>query len=123
VQVRFSLPEGDAATQRVVRSGREDSDGGRRLEVRLLHPDGTASARTGHVDFIDSSIAARTGSVQARAIFDNPEWELVPGQFVRVRLTLQRLEDVFAIDPVAVGEGDASPRVFVVQIGQHGGGP
>ena len=115
VQVRFSLPEGNAVTQRVVRSDRADSDSDRRLEVHLLHPDGTVYARTGYVDFIDSSIAARTGSVQARAVFDNPDWELVPGQFVRVRLSLQRLENVFAINPAAVGEGEARPRVFLVK--------
>jgi membrane fusion protein, multidrug efflux system len=115
VQVRFSLPEPNAATQRAARGEKAGSDANQRLEVHLLHTDGTVHARTGHVDFIDSTIAARTGSVQARAIFENPGGELVPGQFVRVRLTLQRLENVFAIDPVAVGEGDESPRVFVVK--------
>jgi membrane fusion protein, multidrug efflux system len=115
VQVRFSLPEPNAATQRAARGEKAGSDGNQRLEVHLLHTDGTAYARTGYVDFIDSTIAARTGSVQARAIFDNPGGELVPGQFVRVRLSLQRLENIFAIDPVAVGEGDESPRVFVVK--------
>jgi membrane fusion protein, multidrug efflux system len=115
VQVRFSLPEQNAATERAARGERVDSNGNQRLEVHLLQSDGTASARTGHVDFIDSTIAARTGSVQARAIFENSAGELIPGQFVRVRLTLQRLENVFAIDPVAVGEGDDSPRVFIVK--------
>lgn len=112
VQVRFSLPERNAATQRAGRGESSYSD--QPLEVHLVHPDGTVHSQKGYVDFIDATIAARTGSVQARAIFENPGGELVPGQFVRVRLSLQRLENVFAIDPVAVGEGEEGPRVFVV---------
>jgi membrane fusion protein, multidrug efflux system len=115
VQVRFSLPERDAAVRRVAHRAVAGPDAGSRHTVYLLFPDGTKYARTGYVDFTDSSLDPRTGSVQTRALFDNPERDLIPGQFVRVRLTLQTLENVFAVDPAAVGEGETGPSVFIVK--------
>jgi membrane fusion protein, multidrug efflux system len=115
VQVRFSLPERDASTWRLARGARADEDHGERREVELWLSDGTLYPRAGYVDFTHSAIDPQTGSVQARALFENGGGELVPGQFVRVRLTLRRLENVFAVDPAAVGEGGAGPRVFVVK--------
>ncbi|MDT9121837.1 efflux transporter periplasmic adaptor subunit, partial [Escherichia coli] len=40
----------------------------------------------GVVDFTDSKIDAETGSVQARAIFDNSNSQFLPGEFVRLRV-------------------------------------
>jgi membrane fusion protein, multidrug efflux system len=114
VQVRFSLPERDAAVRRA-HGAAADRHGEHRHKVHLLFPDGTKYARTGYVDFTDSSVDPRTGSVQARALFDNPDRELIPGQFVRVHLTLQTLENVFAVNPAAVGEGEEGPSVFLVK--------
>jgi membrane fusion protein (multidrug efflux system) len=47
-------------------------------------------------------------------VFPNPDLALVPGQFVRVRVALERLEGVFVIDETAVGEGPEGAQVFVV---------
>ncbi|MBK1671974.1 efflux transporter periplasmic adaptor subunit [Ectothiorhodospira shaposhnikovii] len=114
VHVRFSLPEQDAAIQRTARQammGREEIQS---HEVQLLLPDGSQYEHMGQVDFTDSSIDPRTGTVSARAVFPNPDRLVVPGQFVRVRIMVQELKDVFLIDPTAVSQDRDGPRVFLV---------
>ena len=39
----------------------------------------------GHLDFIDNSVAADTGTVQVRGVFHNPGW-LLPGLYASVRI-------------------------------------
>lgn len=113
VHVRFSLPENDAAVQRLARRAMSGS-GEHEYSARVRLPDGSWHDEPGTVDFTDSTIDARTGSVQSRAVLPNPDGVLIPGQFVRVRLVLQQLDDVFLIPPEAVGEGPDGPAVFLV---------
>lgn len=116
VHILFALPEDDAAVQRAARAARGANGSPHRARVRL--PDGSWYPRDGSVDFTDSTIDQRTGTVTARAVFPNPERALVPGQFVRVRVALDELTDVFVIDETAVGEGPAGPQVFVIDAEQ-----
>lgn len=103
VQVRFSIPEREATVRRGTRS----------QAVEVLLPDGERI--TGLVDFTDSSIDPTMGSVRARALIENAEGLLVPGQFVRVRLLLAKLENVFRIPPGAISEGPEGRQVFVLK--------
>jgi len=112
--VRFSLPESDAAIQRLARQARSEGSNGKLYTAVLNLPDGRAYDHQGQVDFTDSSIDPRTGTVSARAIFPNPEGKLIPGQFVRISLTLQSLEQVALIDPTAVSDGSEGPQVFLI---------
>ncbi len=113
--VRFALPENDAAIQRVARRAMgRGQDEVEAYTAQVVLPEGELYEHDGEVDFTASTINPRTGTVSARAIFDNPEGDLVPGQFVRVRMVLQELEDIFLIDQRAVGEGRDGPQVFVV---------
>ncbi len=115
VHVRFALPENDAAVQRVARHAMvRGNDAGHRYAARIRLPDGRWYPGRGEIDFTASTIDPRTGTVTARAVFPNPDGELVPGQFVRVTVGLQELEAVFLIDQRAVGEGRDGPQVFVV---------
>ena len=113
--VRFSLPESDATVQRLARQARQEGGQGELYRASLRLPDGHPYSHPGQVDFTDSSIDPRTGTVSARAIFPNPEGELVPGQFVRLSLVLQQLEQVVTIPPSSVSDGPQGPRVFVVE--------
>ncbi|WP_346301725.1 efflux RND transporter periplasmic adaptor subunit [Halomonas sp. BM-2019] len=115
VHVRFSLPERDAALQRAARRAMSDAQAEAPREARLTLPDGSEYEETGRLDFTDSTIDPRTGSVSARAVFPNPEGLVVPGQFVRVRVLVQELDDVFLVPQEAVGQGPRGPRIFVVE--------
>jgi membrane fusion protein (multidrug efflux system) len=115
VHVRFSLPEGHAALQRAARRAMSANGQSEQREALLTLPDGRAYEESGVVDFTDSTIDPRTGSVSARAVFPNPDGEVVPGQFVRVRVLVQELEDVFLIPQQAVGQGPQGARIFIVE--------
>lgn len=113
IHVRFSFPETDAAAQWAARRSIGGSEEVRR-EARLMHSGGDAYGRVGTVDFTDATVDPRTGTVSARAVFENPDMDVVPGQFVRIALVVEILENAALIPEVAVGEGRDGPRVFVV---------
>lgn len=115
VHVRFALPERDAAMQSRARRAMTGSAQERDMAARLELPDGSEYGLKGRVDFTDATIDPRTGSVSARAVFDNPDSELVPGQFVRIRMTTQSFDDIFRIPARAISQGPNGPRVFVVE--------
>ena len=82
--------------------------------ARLDLPDGSEYGSTGRVDFTAATIDPRTGSVSARAVFPNPDAELVPGQFVRIRMVTEQLDQVYRIPQQAISQGTEGARVFVV---------
>ncbi|TVQ73367.1 MAG: efflux RND transporter periplasmic adaptor subunit [Chromatiaceae bacterium] len=114
IHIRFALPEGDAAVQRAARQARIAAGEHHRYEATLRLADGSDYEHTGTVDFTAGTIEPRTGSVTARAVFPNPDRRIVPGQFLRVRLVLERFEDVVVVDETVVSEGHAGPQLFVV---------
>ncbi|MDF1614915.1 efflux RND transporter periplasmic adaptor subunit [Desulfurivibrio dismutans] len=115
VHVRFSLPEEDAAARRLGRQlvGNHQEPAAD-PEATLLLPDGRRYDEAGKIDFTAGTIDPRTGTVTGRAIFANPDQQLVPGQFVRIRLALAELTEVFLIPAVAVGGSRNGAEVFVV---------
>jgi membrane fusion protein, multidrug efflux system len=116
VHVRFALPEDDAAVQRAALQGMRQAPGAAatRHEARLVLPDGSEHPQPGEIDFTASTVDPRTGTVSARAVFANPDGAIVPGQFVRVRVVLQTIEQAAVIPDAAVGQGPGGPQVFVV---------
>ena len=66
------------------------------------------------VDFIGNAVDARTGTIELRATFDNPDLRLVPGELVDVKATLQTLNKVVTVPREAVNVGQDGNYVFVV---------
>ncbi len=59
-----------------------------------------------------------TGTIRARAIFPNPDAELLPGQFVRLRVHGLVREGAFVVPETAVMQDADGTYLFVVQGGQ-----
>lgn len=114
VHVRFSLPERDAVMQQRARQAMHGRGETTEQTARLELPDGREYATPGRVDFTDATIDPRTGSVSARAVFPNTDGELVPGQFVRIRMTTRSFEQVFSVPREAVAQGADGARLFIV---------
>ena len=114
VHVRFALPENDAAIQRAAREAMTDSASAEDVDATLIMANGGVYDRTGKVDFTASTLDPRTGTVSARAVFPNPDNQIIPGQFVRVRVQLRSLEGVVTVPEKAVTEGADGAQVFVV---------
>jgi len=58
-----------------------------KVQVSLVLEDGTPYAQKGHMNFQDLSIDEATGTVAMRAEFANTDRTLLPGQFVRGRIS------------------------------------
>ncbi|PAU82296.1 efflux transporter periplasmic adaptor subunit [Halovibrio salipaludis] len=116
VHVRFALPENDAAARRRAREAMQSgSNGDHRSTAKLILPDGSEYEHTGTIDFTASTIDPETGTVTARAVFPNKEQRIVPGQFVRIRVKLNTLEDVMTVPAKAVSDGgNGGLQVFVL---------
>jgi multidrug efflux system membrane fusion protein len=71
----------------------------------------------GHLQFVDNRVDTGSGTVDVRAVFDNPDGLLIPGQFVRVRIGQPEPEPQLLISERAVGT-DQDKR-FVLVVGEH----
>jgi multidrug efflux system membrane fusion protein len=68
----------------------------------------------GKLSVIDNAINATTATINYKAVFDNTEEVLWPGQFVNVRIQLEVLRDVIAVPITAVQYGPDGPYAFIV---------
>lgn len=68
----------------------------------------------GHMVFVDNQINPRTGTIRARAIFDNPRGEFTPGLFARVQLLGSGKFKAVLINDRAVGTDQDRKFVMVV---------
>lgn len=57
-----------------------------KAKVKLLLQNGQEYAQEGTLEFSDVTVDETTGSITIRAVFPNPNDELLPGMFVRARL-------------------------------------
>lgn len=68
----------------------------------------------GTLDFVDNAVDPQIGTVRAKAVFANPDYNLWPGQFVQTKVTVRTLEDVAVIPAAAVLTLAAGNAVFVI---------
>jgi membrane fusion protein, multidrug efflux system len=66
------------------------------------------------VDFIGNTVDDRTGTIELRATFDNPDLRLVPGELVDVGVNLQVLKQSLTVPREALNVGQNGNYVFVV---------
>ena len=89
-------------------------DASKMSEVTLLLPDGSEYPKKGKLNFAASQIDAALGTQQLRATFDNNDKQLLPGQFVRARVTTGTRDGVFLVPQTAVQTGEQGKFLFVV---------
>lgn len=74
------------ALRRDLESGRLQQAGDNTAKARLLLPDGSEYSHNGTLKVSEVTVDEGTGSVTLRAVFPNPEKNLLPGMFVHARL-------------------------------------
>lgn len=84
------------------------------INVTLLLPDGSEYDHNGKLNFAARQIDPTLGTQQLRATFDNSDQQLLPGQFVRVRVTTGEQKGVFLVPQTAVLTSDLGKAVYVV---------
>jgi membrane fusion protein, multidrug efflux system len=68
----------------------------------------------GHMQLIDNQVDARSGTVRVRAVFDNADGRLMPGQFARLLMGQPKAEPTLLISERAVGTDQNKKFVMVV---------
>ena len=69
----------------------------------------------GRLQLIDNQVNTRSGTVRVRAVFDNKDGSLIPGQFVKLRMGKATTEQALLVSERAVGT-DQNKR-FVIVVG------
>jgi membrane fusion protein (multidrug efflux system) len=109
IYVNFSQP---IAGLQELRQAGSKKQGNIKVEITL--PDGTVYPHPGNLDFSDLAVDPRTGTVSLRAVVPNSERRLLPGMFVKLRVTLGHLEDAFLLPQPTVLRDSAGAYVYVV---------
>jgi multidrug efflux system membrane fusion protein len=104
--VNFALPS-DSLPR--IRAGLKKGD----INVTAQDSNGRDLA-VGKLSVIDNAINATTGTINYKAVFDNTEEVLWPGQFVNARIQLEILRDVIAVPVTAVQYGPDGPYAFII---------
>lgn len=109
IWVRFGLSGSDTAQ---LPSGRLDPN--QNTGVELLLPNGRVYAESGKINFQSTFIDPKLGTQQMRAEFPNPSSEILPGQFLRIRITTGMQENVFLVPQAAVVQSERGFAVWTV---------
>ena len=107
IWVRFSLSDSELATLGGSANASNVSD------VSLILPDGSEYPQKGKLNFTASEINPSLGTQELRATFENKDKALLPGQFVRARVTTGTREGVFLVPQTAVLTGELGKFVYV----------
>jgi membrane fusion protein, multidrug efflux system len=102
------------AEQDYLRFAREKQKGSNANDLQLILGDGTTFPHRGRVLFVNREVDSRTGTIQVRGSFPNPDNLLRPGQYARIRATTALLKSAMLIPQAAVSELQGVYQVGVV---------
>jgi multidrug efflux system membrane fusion protein len=85
------------------------------LTVDALDRGGQTKIASGKLITLDNQIDTTTGTVKARASFENKDSALFPNQFVNVRLLVNTLHDATLIPGSAIQHNGQTAFVYVLQ--------
>jgi len=83
-------------------------------KVAALASDNSTAIEIGELSVIDNQIDPQTGTVRVKAIFQNPDLALWPGQFVNVRVTVDTLQNAVTVPSPAVQRGPNGAFIYLL---------
>lgn len=86
--------------------------------VQIFYNDGTQYPGSGKLEFSSWSVEPDTGSVQLRAVVDNPDHLLLPGMFVRVKLPVGESDSLLQVPQKAVTMSANGATVKLIKDGK-----
>ena len=104
--VTFSLKSDDFV--KLLRASDKFKD----VKVEVQFSDGEWYDQVGTINFVDNKVDINSGSVSMRATFDNSKSWLVPGAYMKVKLTAPKLVKYITV-PQACTKGDAMSGYYV----------
>jgi membrane fusion protein, multidrug efflux system len=110
VYVEFSVPE-----QQLVEIQKQSKTLTSPLEVECYSPDKPNDIKKGQLSFIDNTIDSSTGTINLKAVFENSDSSLWPGQFVNTIMLLYVQKDAVVVPTAAVQMGQKGNYIYVVK--------
>jgi len=100
--------------QRTARQGKGDNFPDASIPMEIGLGDEEGYLHRGVTEYTDPSVDPGTGTVRARGIFANPQGDITPGLFVRVRLPIEKRDNALLVPGRAVGSDQAGSYLLVV---------
>ncbi len=110
IAVTFNLPQRNLAEAIAALK-----DGGAKVTATLA--DGGGSFQ-GRLYFVDNAVDPASGTVRARAKFDNKDGRLWPGAFVEISQTINTLKEAVVVPQAALIQSARGTIVYVVEDGK-----
>lgn len=85
-----------------------------RVEAEVFAPGEDKPSRNGELTFLDNVVDKATGTITARATIANPDFRLLPGQYVHIRLRIKETSDALMVPQIAIGSSQLGKYVYVV---------
>ena len=106
--VTFSIPEKHLPR---VRKAMASGD----MPARVTIPGDREQRFAATVRFLDNTVDASTGTIQMKALLENRDEQLIPGQFLDLSLSLDTLSNAVVVPAEAVQQGPDGNFLFVVR--------
>nr|WP_249309274.1 efflux RND transporter periplasmic adaptor subunit [Ralstonia insidiosa] len=116
IYVDFAQPAAEVlALQRALKKGQAAALTGQDIGVQVILSDGVAYERPGKLLFSDLAVDRATDNVSMRAVLPNPDGLLLPGMYVRVKLSHAVQQGAVTIPKGALQRDRHGATVFVVK--------
>lgn len=110
MRVIFPLKSGDFIELK--RYYKENPNDESTVSVLLKLADGSTYEKEGKVEFVDNKVDENTGTVTLRAVFENPDELLVPGDYVNITIRVNYPQKVMLI-PQSATKTDVGTGYYV----------
>jgi multidrug efflux system membrane fusion protein len=114
IDVEFAVPQ-DRVADLAPRAGERAGAG---MVALAYDRTRTTVLEKGVFHALDNQVDTQTGTVMAKARFNNAGSSLFPSQFVNVRLELRTIKDAVVVPVTALRHGSSGDYVYVLQDGQ-----
>lgn len=114
--VNFTFSENEKlARQNAIAAGRIVPPKDGKYEIELTLSDGTALARKGSINFIAPFVDSTTGNITYRAVIDNGDHKLLPGQFVQVKVKGMEWKNALYVPQKTLLTGPQGKFVYAIE--------
>ncbi|MCO7191193.1 MULTISPECIES: efflux RND transporter periplasmic adaptor subunit [unclassified Pseudoalteromonas] len=121
MRARFGFSEREQlAMRKDVENGTLSLPKNNEFNATLVLQDGSVYAHSGKVDFSDVRVNRFTGTSELQARINNPDGELRPGQFVRVRLSGAVRNNAIVLPQRAVLDNGTGKFVYIATENEQG---
>jgi membrane fusion protein, multidrug efflux system len=112
ISVVFTLPESNlrAINKRIGTSGKDYT-----LTVVAMNRENNQALDRGELGAVDNQIDEATGTIKLKAVFQNQQLDLWPGQFVNARLLVDTRRQGLTLPSNAVNQGPNGDFVYVIR--------